>query len=647
MAAQRGLIDDDNDINRARNMGDVERPGFGADPDSVEHYTDFVGIGAGAGDISFNAGEDDAGEDDVNEDGADKDGVSEDDAGDSDVGARDVGMGEIGASDVDADDVDSDISDEEAWINVRDSVAELTRKLRDVAGSVFIPVSGTASRVAWADASREIPEPDPEGIASQQNVEVSKDSADTTIVTASPKAASASNVTDISELSDIPEATDTLKTADTHNVANTQIVIDAPEMSGDRAVTQDTIIYQSAAAQVADFNDKANPLPYGLYGDDRSHQQTFELPPLTRLTKKAPKETEEEKNGVELWKILLAILICMLVAMGSYLVGQVYGATLIPDEPVIAQHEPTPDDPEVVSEAPPDPGPRILTMLLIGTDQRYKNELARADTIILIAMNLDTYDINMISIPRDTRVQIPDMSGYYKINHSHAVGGAELTVKTVESLFGINIHYYAETNFKGFERCVDILGGLEYTVEKRMYFPEEGIDLSQGKQRLNGDKALQYVRWRGEPSADIGRVARQQKFVKALLEQSMSFATIPKIPSLISALRENVLTDMSGAQMLNLAFAFAGNISDINFTGATLPGEAKTVNGAAYWIMDESAAFELIMSILAPTALETQPGQSGIAPEPQAITDPAPAPESQSSADTQPGTAAASAAPAA
>ena len=327
----------------------------------------------------------------------------------------------------------------------------------------------------------------------------------------------------------------------------------------------------------------------------------FELPPLTRTLKKPqPIETEGPQN-VELWKVLFAVLVCMLFAMGSYLVGRVYGATLIPDEPAYAAViEPSADTATTVTPGKGHQevakGPQILTALLMGTDQRYKNEMARADTIILVTINLDTLDIHMISIPRDTRGVIADSDSITKINAAHAIGGPELMRKTVEDLLDITIHYYAETNFQGFAKCVDILGGVDYHVERRMYFPEEGIDLMPGQQKLNGDKSLQYVRWRGDPTADIGRVGRQQKFVKALLEQSMQLATVPRLPELVSAVRENIITDMSAAQILNLATRLL-DIQSLSFESATLPGEAKTIGGGAYWVMDEAETRTLLEGI--------------------------------------------------
>ena len=339
----------------------------------------------------------------------------------------------------------------------------------------------------------------------------------------------------------------------------------------------------------------------GTQGDEEAYEHPFfDLPPLQRSKRKLiPADDETRTEGFDLWKILLAFLICMLFAMGSYLVGKVYGASLIPDEPIFIQ---IPEEDLPAGETPPaeNPGPRIVTILLMGTDQRDNYEMGRADTIILAAINLDSMDIHLISIPRDTRTLIADSMTTTKINHAHATGGPELMVKTVENLLGLNVHYFVETNFKGFANCIDILGGVDYHVERRMLFIEEGIDLMAGQQRLDGDKALQYVRWRGDPTADIGRVARQQNFIKALLEQSIRLTAVPKIPSLVNELRENVKTDMTAAQMINLAARFI-DYHNLSFSSVTLPGEAKTISGGAYWVMDTEATDELLLSIFDPT----------------------------------------------
>ncbi|MDR1194080.1 MAG: LCP family protein, partial [Peptococcaceae bacterium] len=330
----------------------------------------------------------------------------------------------------------------------------------------------------------------------------------------------------------------------------------------------------------------------------------FDLPPLERVPKqllweeRKPRRKGGRRNRPEAWKVLLAILICLLFAMASYFIGRVYGASLIPtDEPAFIP--PVSDGDDGTDAAPAYTWPKILTVLVMGTDQRTKNELARADVIILAALNLETKKIDLLSIPRDTRAIIADLDKTQKINHAHATGGPERMVKTVERLLGVNVHYYMETNFQGFARCVDIIGGIDYNVERRMELLEEGINLWPGQQKLDGYKALQYVRWRGEPTADIGRVGRQQKFLKAALEQAINLGTLPKLPSLLGALRDNILTDMTTEQMLNLAYQFA-DVKQISLASAPLPGEGKTISGISYWVMDEGATQALLQGIFAP-----------------------------------------------
>ena len=128
----------------------------------------------------------------------------------------------------------------------------------------------------------------------------------------------------------------------------------------------------------------------------------------------------------------------------------------------------------------------------------------------------------MLSIPRDSRVKI-DGHGWDKINHAYAYGGSKLSKSVVEKLLGIPIEYTVVMNFQGFVRMIDALGGVTIDVEKRMYYSDPYdddrglyIDLHPGVQKLNGKAAIEYVRYRDE-EGDIGRVARQQKFLTALL----------------------------------------------------------------------------------------------------------------------------------
>jgi len=256
-----------------------------------------------------------------------------------------------------------------------------------------------------------------------------------------------------------------------------------------------------------------------------------------------------------------------------------------------------PFPPEKQGDATSAYGPSsILNILMLGVDQR-ENEPARADTIILASLNLEEKEVHLLSIPRDTRVPIPNHGVVRKINYAHAVGGAALTVKTVEQFLDLPVHYYVETNFEGFSGMIDIIGGVTLNVEQDMYYPDEGIDLKAGLQKLNGHDALSYVRWRSDGRGDIGRIERQQKFFRVLADQALCFSTIWKIPELLSELNKQVKTDMKVQNMILLANTFR-DIKDIKLETAMVPGWPDDVNyGGSYWIADKKALTRILEGI--------------------------------------------------
>jgi len=217
--------------------------------------------------------------------------------------------------------------------------------------------------------------------------------------------------------------------------------------------------------------------------------------------------------------------------------------------------------------------------------------------LVLACLDLDKKKVNLLSLPRDTRVDIPGKGIKRKINYAHAVGGAELAIKTVENFLKLPVHYYVETNFDGFSNAIDILGGITLNVEEKMYFPEEGIDLDPGLQKLDGHDALSYVRWRGDGRGDIGRIERQQKFIQALSDQAMRLSTVWKIPQLIGELNKQVKTDMDLQKMIMLANKFR-DFKEIEVNTYMVPGTPDDVNyGGSYWIADEEELHKILEKI--------------------------------------------------
>lgn len=235
------------------------------------------------------------------------------------------------------------------------------------------------------------------------------------------------------------------------------------------------------------------------------------------------------------------------------------------------------------------------TVLIIGIDKREPKEPARSDTIMLAVLDSGKPQVDVLSIPRDTRVKIPG-HGYDKINAAHAYGGPKLLLDTVNYLLGSHVTKYVEVDFQGFEKIIDTLGGIEIDVDKRMYYPEEGIDLQAGLQRLNGYDALGFVRYRNDPEGDITRIGRQQKFVQALVDQALKLSTVPKIPKLVTEISRYVDTNLSVKEMLSLALS----MKDLNSSGINtylLPGEGQYINGISYWVIDQKKLAETLAAI--------------------------------------------------
>lgn len=224
----------------------------------------------------------------------------------------------------------------------------------------------------------------------------------------------------------------------------------------------------------------------------------------------------------------------------------------------------------------------ILTVLLLGCDMREGEKSGRSDTIMLAFINLEEGAVNLLSIPRDTRVALAEGKGTTKINHAYAYGGQALTRKTIENFLDVEVDRYVQVDFNGFAAIIDALGGVEYNVEQRMYKPEENIDLQPGLQKLDGKQSLAYVRWRGTATADIGRVERQQKFLNAVLDQVMSSGTIFKLPKLMNEINQSISTDFTVNELLALVEIYK-EFPTVSFASDKLPGEGQTINGISYW----------------------------------------------------------------
>lgn len=264
-----------------------------------------------------------------------------------------------------------------------------------------------------------------------------------------------------------------------------------------------------------------------------------------------------------------------------------------------------------------------FNILLLGSDARSDEEAARADTIIVARVDPEEQRIWMISVPRDTRAEIPG-HGVNKINAATYHGGAGLMIDTIEEFLGVPIHHYVEVDFDGFRDIVDAMGGVYVDVEvpiddwraaSHTHSDREEIQrIEPGYQLLDGRRALVFVRSRDFPDADFTRMKHQQEFFKALASQSVRWSNAFRLPGMARELARNVTTDMGVGQIVSLAQSFKG-IDESDVQTATLPGEWRS----PYVVIDMEAKQYLVEQMMAGGDIEEHPEEE-FAVEPSTVT---------------------------
>jgi len=262
----------------------------------------------------------------------------------------------------------------------------------------------------------------------------------------------------------------------------------------------------------------------------------------------------------------------------------------------------------------PPPPKGALNILVLGSDRRdvvegaARNERQfkggsgqRADTIILLHIYAGSKHAVLVSFPRDLRVHIPG-HGIQKINAAYPLGGAELMIKTVSQLTGLSINHYVEVNFASFQKVVEAVGGVPLYFPKPISDAKSGLDIRQaGCVNLNGQQALSFVRARYiYPTADLGRIQGQQRFIRALLGKVKSLGV------LLNPLKLIQLSNVAGHGLifdngisLGLARSIANSLrfEQKNVDFRQYPGAPHTIGGVSYVVPDPSAARALFDSL--------------------------------------------------
>lgn len=211
-----------------------------------------------------------------------------------------------------------------------------------------------------------------------------------------------------------------------------------------------------------------------------------------------------------------------------------------------------------------------------------------SDTMLLIRFNPHTDQLVVLSIPRDTRTLV--LGRMTKLNEANREGGPALAAMSVSDLLGgVEIDRYVRINVQGVEKLVDALGGVEVNVPKDMKYQDDSqhlyINLKAGQQRLDGNQALQFLRFRYDDNGDIGRIQRQQMLMRSVLEQALNPKTIARLPKILSVIQSHVDTNLSVEELLALA-GFASKTNSYNVQMLMLPGDFSSTREfeLSYWL---------------------------------------------------------------
>lgn len=249
--------------------------------------------------------------------------------------------------------------------------------------------------------------------------------------------------------------------------------------------------------------------------------------------------------------------------------------------------------------------PRKQNILLLGIDSNGDNtdlfKGTRTDTIIILNVDPKTKSINAISIPRDSKVYLPDDYGIQKINAAHAIGGVEMTRTTLENTLGIRINKYVVVHDEAVKRIVDAIGGVPVYVEKNMFYNDYAgklhVNLAKGLNVLDGTNAVAYLRFRKDGLGDIGRTQRQQWFLRSLLEKLQTPRAITKIPDILNVVNMYVKTDLSLYEISQYA-AMTKNFDINKIEVATLPGAPNQKGAISYWILDPEKTQDMVNRLI-------------------------------------------------
>jgi LCP family protein required for cell wall assembly len=252
-------------------------------------------------------------------------------------------------------------------------------------------------------------------------------------------------------------------------------------------------------------------------------------------------------------------------------------------------------------------------VVVFGLDK----DQTRTDVIFVVNFDSKTKKMNLLSVPRDTRVfltdeMLQDMRSHnrrvpdtVKMNEVHAYAGKEkaneYSVKEIERLLGIDIDYYVTVNIDAFRKIVDAMGGIEMDLPRNFYYVDNAqglyINLKKGPQTLNGAQAEQLVRFRkGYANGDLGRIEMQQVFLKAFAKKALSPKNILNLPNIIKTLYDDIQTNFGLDDVLKY-MKYVDDVDLSNLRMERLPGDSRTIGHISYFIHDDQKTQALVQEL--------------------------------------------------
>lgn len=289
---------------------------------------------------------------------------------------------------------------------------------------------------------------------------------------------------------------------------------------------------------------------------------------------------KKKRRKKKRWRILLAVLALLLVAGGvyAYMILQDVRTTVNED-----LHESVASiDNEETKQKVDNKDP--INILLLGVDER-ENDVGRSDTMIVMTLDPNNDQMQMVSIPRDTRAEIANDGRVTRINHAYAYGGSDMAVNTVENFLDIDLDYYIRVNMEGLSQVVDAVNGV--TVQNDMTFTSGNYTFEEGELELDGQEALSYVRMRkNDPNGDLGRNERQREVITGIIDKGASLDAVNKVGNVMDVLGDNVSTNMQFSDMRRLATNYSS--ARKNTSTYQMSGDGRMVNGMYLIFMSDA-----------------------------------------------------------